>query len=86
MALKITVDIVDDDGIRRIANATLVNVDNGSLSAPDYAILATEKAHPLTGAPAWERRGLLTAQPSRRSIWRLTEAAARWAAEEAEKS
>ena len=86
MALKITVDIVDDDGIRRIANATLVNIDNGSLSAPDYAILATETAHPLTGAPAWEQRGLLTAQPSRRSIWGLTEAAARWAAEEAEKS
>ena len=85
MAIKITVDIVDEGGIRHLGSATLVNVDNGSLSAPDYAIIATEAAHPLTGAPAWERRGLLPAIPSRQSVWRLCEAAARFAADEAEK-
>jgi len=85
MSIKITVDVADEGGIRRLGTATLVNIDNGSLAVPDYAVHATETAHPLTGAPAWERRGLLPAIRSRQSVWRLVEIAARWAGDEAEK-
>jgi hypothetical protein len=85
MALKITIDIVDEDGIRRIGCATLVRVDNGAESAPDYAIIANESANPVTGREAWRRRGLITGQPVRRSIFALCEAACRWCVLEAEK-
>lgn len=79
MALKISLDIVDGHGICRITDATLVRVDDAAESAPDYTIMVTESANPVTRKAAWERRGLLAAQPVRRSIFALCEAACRFA-------
>ena len=85
MAIKITVDLLEAYLPRELAAVTLIHIDTSSDSAPDFAILATETDNPLTGTPAWEKQGLLTQQGRQRSVWRLVEAAARWAAEEAEK-
>ena len=65
-----------------MAHAELTPLGEGFVR--DWTIAAAEIANETTGAPAWERRGLLARVERAGTFWRLVERAAKWAAEQAE--
>jgi len=67
---------------RAIAVATIVNVSDLA-DVSDYALSAAEGYNPLTGAPAWSRRGQIHRHDRRSSVWSLVAKAAAWASESA---
>lgn len=70
---------------QEVARAQLGNI-SALADLPDYRVAVREGANPLAGRPAWEAQGQICGHDRNQTVWRLVEPAAKFAADEAEKS
>jgi hypothetical protein len=84
--LRIRIEIVPG-GIGRAREVATAVIGNTSNLAPisDYEIAVHEGPNGITGARAWQSRGLIARHERHQSVWALVARVAVWAAAEAEK-
>lgn len=87
--IRVIIEIVPGGNEKRKtshAGAEIVCMPGSDGMFGDYAVSVGENHNPCAGRLDWTTRGHLFHQPKNVSVWKLIEAVARFAGDEAEKS